>query len=295
MKKQFILFAFFISVLNFSQNLKKEILKITKNKNATVAVSVRGFDNGFSLNIKGNEKLPMQSVFKLHIAMAVLDRIDKGEFTIDQKIFIPRGHLLPNTHSPLRDEYTRGDLKIRLSELIKYTVAKSDNNGADTLLRLIGGAGNVQKYINSLGIKDFSIKFNEEEMHTVTDFQFHNYTTVKSLNQLLKLLSEGEALSKPSTEFLLKTMTETNTGKNRLIAKLPQNTLVAHKTGTSFTENGVTAATNDAGIITLPYGKKYALSVFVSNSKENEATNEEIIADISKKVWDHFNLTHKNK
>jgi hypothetical protein len=60
-------------------------------------------------------------------------------------------------------------------------------------------------------------------------------------------------------------------------------TVVAHKTGTSATQNGVTAATNDAGIVTLPNGKHYAISVFVSDSKEDEATNEKIIADISKK------------
>ena len=137
-------------------------------------------------------------------------------------------------------------------------------------------------------LEDFVKAFNEEEMHKVNDFQYQNYTTTNSMNNLLKKFYDQKIVSKTSTEFLMKTMEETSTGKNRLIAQLPENTVVAHKTGTSATQNGVTAATNDAGIVTLPNGKHYAISVFVSDSKEDEATNEKIIADISKKVWDYF-------
>ena len=54
----------------------------------------------------------------------------------------------------------------------------------------------------------------------------------------------------------------------------------------------MTVAENDIGIITLPNGKHYALSVFVSDSMESEETNTKIVADISKAVWDEF--TKKN-
>jgi hypothetical protein len=42
------------------------------------------------------------------------------------------------------------------------------------------------------------------------------------------------------------------------------------------------------GIVTLPNGAHFAISVFISNSKENSETNEEIISDISKLTWDYF-------
>ncbi len=46
-------------------------------------------------------------------------------------------------------------------------------------------------------------------------------------------------------------MLETTSGKNRIKGQLPRGTLVAHKTGTSDTnEKGVTAAINDIGIVT---------------------------------------------
>jgi beta-lactamase class A/beta-lactamase class A VEB len=70
---------------------------------------------------------------------------------------------------------------------------------------------------------------------------------------------------------------------------VPKGTVVAHKTGWSGTnKDGVTAAVNDIGIIFLPNGQHFAISVFVTNSKEDIATNERIIADIAKVAWDYF-------
>ena len=290
-KKLLTLFIILASVFSFAQkaNLKKDLNKIIKGKQATVAVSVLSLDDDFNLNINGDKKLPMQSVFKFHIALAVLDQVDQGKFKIDNLMLVTRNQLQEKTWSPMREQYPkRGNIKTRLNQVLKFTVAQSDNNGADILLKLIGGAPTVQKFIDKFGIKDFSIKFNEEEMHKVTDLQYQNYTTTNSLNQVFKKFYDGKMLSKESTDFLMQTLIETNTGKNRLVAQLQENTIVAHKTGTSFTEDGLTAATNDAGIVTLPNGKHYAISVFVSDSKENEETNEKIIADISKVVFDYF-------
>ena len=67
---------------------------------------------------------------------------------------------------------------------------------------------------------------------------------------------------------------------------MPAGTAVAHKTGTSGTEKGITAATNDIGIITLPDGRHLAIAVFVSDSPEDEATREGVIAKIAKAIWE---------
>ena len=84
---------------------------------------------------------------------------------------------------------------------------------------------------------------------------------------------------------------ETKTGPYRIKGQLPPGTPVAHKTGTSDTnKEGVAAAVNDVGIITLPDGKHVAIAVFVANSREDSATNEKIIADISRAVWDDFEV-----
>lgn len=292
MLKKITPFIFFISLFSFAQkqDFKKEINSITKDKKATVAVSVTGIDFPFEFNNKNSsKKLPMLSVFKFHIALAVLNEVDKGKLKLDQKIFIKKTDLLENTHSPIRDNFPKGNIEMPLSELIKYTVAQSDNNGCDILLRLIDGTETVQKFMNEKGVKNFQIKYNEEGMHKGKEYLYANYTTVASLNSLYKKFYEKKILSRKSTDFLMKIMLETSTGTNKLKEQLPKGIPIAHKTGSSGKEGSLTIAENDSGIITLSNGKHYAISVFVIDSTETEAVNCKMISDISKAVWDQFN------
>jgi beta-lactamase class A len=232
----------------------------------------------------------MQSVFKFHIAAAVLDAVDKRKLSLGQKIKLDSSNLLENTWSPLRDQYAGKNAEVPLSEVIEYTVAKSDNNGCDILLRLLGGTQTVQKFMDSKGVKGFQIKYNEEEMHKDWNVQYQNYSTTKSAVDVLKKFYDGKLLSKKSTDYLMKVLWSTSTGMNKMVEQLPKNTPVARKTGSSGKNKaGLTGAENEIGIITLPNGKHYALAVFVSNSTETDAVNCRMISDISREVWEYFN------
>ncbi|MCQ4140643.1 CGA/CIA family class A beta-lactamase [Chryseobacterium sp. EO14] len=290
MKKITLLFLL-ISAFVFAQksSLETQINSIIKNKKATVGISVLGFENGFTYNKNADKKLPMQSVFKFHIAAAVLDYADKGKLSLDQKVTLNQSNLHENTWSPLREKYPNGGI-VPLSEIIEYTVAKSDNNGCDILLKLLGGTQVVQKFMNAKGVKNFQIKYNEEAMHKDWNAQYENYSTTNSAVDVLKKFYDGKLLSKKSTDYLMKVMLSTSTGTNKLIEQLPKDTPIARKTGSSGKNNaGLTGAENEIAIITLPNGKHYAIAVFVSNSTETAEVNCRMISDISKTVWDYFN------
>lgn len=278
-------------VLAQQTSMLNDINTITKGKKATVAVSVLGIENNFQFsNANGNLKMPMMSVFKFHIALAVLNQVDKGNLTLDQKILIKKSDLLENTWSPLREKYPDGNVEIPLSEIITYTVAQSDNNGCDILLRLIGGTKTVQKLMDVNGVKNFQVKHNEKEMHT-NDIKplYANYTTTASMVKTLKAFYKEMFLSKKSTAFLMDIMVKTNTGMTKLPGLLPK-VKMARKTGSSGKiKTGLTIAENDSGIVTLANGEHYAIAVFVKDSMESEEVNCEMIAQISKIVWDTLN------
>jgi beta-lactamase class A len=127
-------------------------------------------------------------------------------------------------------------------------------------------------------------------MGTGWDVQYTNWAEPTALVHLLEGVFRKKYLSATSNNFLLKIMTESVNSPKRIKGLLPDGTVVAHKTGTSNTnEKGMTAATNDVGIITLPNGKHIAMAVFVSNTMEKPETNERIIAEIAKATYDHFN------
>jgi beta-lactamase class A len=296
MIKLFALTALLLSFITFrasaqtTDSLRQKIQRIISVKKVVVGVSIVGNNGKDTLSINGERHYPLQSVFKFHIALAVLSQIDKGKLSLDQKIKIEKKDLLPGLYSPLRDKYPNGTT-LAISEILKYTVSASDNVGCDLLLRLLGGPKAVEEYFIKNRFKDISIKFNEEQQQGNWDLQFQNWTTPKAANEVLASFyyNRKKLLSQKSYDFIWKTMKETETGKDRLKGQLPEGTIVAHKTGSSGTnKDGLTAAVNDIGIVFLPDGRHFFISVFVTDSKEDAATNEKIIADISKAAWDYF-------
>lgn len=272
--------------------LRNKIQQILSDKNAVVGVSIISNNGKDTLSLNGDKRFPMQSVFKFHIALAVLSEIDKGNLSLGQKIEISKDELLPEDFwSPLRDENPNGGT-FTIERLIQYSVSHSDNTACDVLIHLIGTPKTVEEYIKKSGINDIQITFNEEQMQAKWDNMFQNWTTPKAASQTLKLFYENKSnlLSKSSYDFFWNTNKETTTGKNRIRGQLPEGTIVAHKTGWSGTnkETGITAAVNNIGIVFLPNGEYFILSVFVSESKEDFDTNEKIIADIAKATYDFY-------
>ena len=233
---------------------------------------------------------PMQSVYKFQLALAILSKIDRGGLALNKIIHVPQKKLDSHTWSPLVKKFPAQDVDISVADLLMYTVSKSDNNTCDVLFELAGGTTAVHRFIKKLGIKDMAITTTEAEMKTAWKVQYSNWTTPVAMVKLLLMFENGKILSAKSTAYLKQLMTETENSPNRIKGLLPANAVLAHKTGTSNTnEQGVTAATNDIGIVTLPDGSKVAIAAFVSDYKGGVAKGERTIAAISKLIWDYYN------
>lgn len=270
--------------------LRTAIERIVAGKDAVVGVSIMSGNGRDTLSFNGDRRFPLQSVFKFHIAAAVLQKIDQGRFALTDSVEIRGAQLLPGLWSPLREENPDGG-RFAIATLIRYSVAMSDNAACDALLRLTGGPSVVERFFRSNGIADIAIALNEEDQQKEWDLMLRNWTTPKSATETLRLLyvNTDGLLSTQSHRFLWTVMRETETGLKRLKGNLPPGTAVLHKTGSSGTNNkGVTEAVNDIGIVLLPDGRYFYISVFVTRSKENSETNERIIAEIAKAAYDHY-------
>lgn len=292
MKKAiFLLCIYLFSIQTFGQTsaeFRKKIEQIISTKNVTAGISIKGIEDKDTLSINGNLNAPMMSVFKFHIALTVLNQVDKGKLKLDQIVYIKKEELLPETWSPIRDEFPNGNLNLTLDQLLRYTVSHSDNNGCDILLKIIGGPETVQKFINKQGIKDFTIKVNEEQMRSWENL-YLNTTTPLATTDLLEKFYKGKILERASTKYLYQLMIETSRGITWVKAGLPENTELAHRTGMSGTnDKNLRVAMNDVGIVKLPNGKHFILCIYLKNITEKREDTEKIIADITKVVWEHY-------
>lgn len=244
-------------------------------------------ENGETVaSLHSRDRFPMQSVYKLPISMAVLKQVDDGKIKLEEKIRISRAEYLGQRfHSPIRDQYP-GGTEMTISELVRFALSESDGTASDILMKVAGGSTPVQMYLAGLPVPDMIVLNTEKELGQDWQVQYRNFATPEAAVALLRVLYEGRGLSRASQQLILKYMIASTPGAKRLKGLLPAGTIVAHKTGTSGTEKGITAATNDIGIITLPSGRHLAIAVFISDSPAAEATREGVIAQIAKAVWD---------
>lgn len=113
--------------------------------------------------------------------------------------------------------------------------------------------------------------------------------TPEATVNLLAKLQARQLLSENSTALLLKIMTDSPTGQQRLKAGLPKDWSLAHKTGSGPEVLGIGTATNDVGLISSPTGKQVAVAVFISGSKAPMEMREKVMAEIASTVVKEFN------
>lgn len=268
--------------------LQKQIEQIALSAKGKVGVSALLIETGENVSLDPNGHFPMQSVYKLPIAMLILKQIDEGKLTLAQKIRVEKSDFVrQGQRSPIRDKNPNGT-ELTIEELLKFAVAESDGTASDVLFNLAGGAPAMSGFFNELGITEMVAANTEKEIGQDWETQYRNYSSPDAALKLLRALHERRGLSEQSQRFLLKIMIESIPGQKRLKGLLPKDAIVAHKTGTSGARNGITAATNDIGIITLPNGNHLAIAVFVSDSAADEKTREETIAKIAKALWDKW-------
>jgi len=266
--------------------VQRQIREIAADAHGKVSVACSLPGSSLNCDLDPTTHPPMQSVFKLPLAIAVLQLVERGKLSLDQPVrFLPSDRFIPHAFSPLQDKYPDANVDVPLRELLRLAVSLSDNAAADILLRLAGGPKKVNDDISLLGVSGFHLQDGEHGLHRDVNAQYRNWFAPAGAVQLLRRLSDRSPLSSSDTSLLLGWMEAASTTK-RLKGDLPDGTHVAHKSGTSDVDNGLAHATNDIGLITLPDGRQLAIAVFVTDSTADEATREKVIARIGRAAYD---------
>lgn len=262
---------------------------IARDARGRVGAAVKLLETGEEMVLDADDRYPMQSVYKLPIGMAVFQMIDRRQLALEQRIDVaPAEFVSAGQYSPIRDRFPSGTT-LTVAQLLEYTLAESDGTGSDVLLRLAGGADGVMRFLGAIGVTGVQVVTTEKAMglgdHSV---QYRNWATPRGMVGLLEAVQTGRGLSPSSRSHLLKLMTHVTRGAGRIKGLLPPGTAVPRRTGSSGTYRGMTAATNDVGIVRLPDGRHMAIAVFVSDSRADDAVRERVIARIARAGWDRW-------
>ncbi len=276
-------FMFLCCLVSSGQSLRHEIERITQDKQ--VAAGIALLYKGKTLTIGDEQKYPLMSTFKVHVAIAAMEKLEKDNISLEQVVKIPQNQIHINTYSPLRNKYPAQDAALSYRDIIRYTVAFSDNNTCDFLIRFAGGINAIDRFIKSQGIKNAGLTATEHDMQKNIQLSYNNWSTPLAMVQLLKRVYDGNILSTEHFAFLEECMLA-SVGNSKLKAGLPAGIKIAHKTGHSKRlPSGTLIADTDAGVVYMPDGEKCYIAVFIKDSREPDNVNADIIADIMSAVY----------
>lgn len=273
--------------LNHNQLRERLTDSISKYK-ALVGLSVIDIETNDTFSINGTTGFAMQSVYKLPLALAVLNKVEKGQIERNIRVFFSNEMLDKYAWSPLKRQNPGNNFYMSLDSVLMYMMAYSDNLACDILFDLVGGTTEVEKFIGTLGFKNIHLKYTEKEMGEELNRMYVNSSHPNEMSALLKAFYERKIINKINTDYLLNLMINDSTSHKRIIGNLPIGTKVAHKTGTCQESDSLINACNDVGIMYLPNGKRIAIAIFVMNSKESYEETEKLIAILSKEVYDFY-------
>ena len=300
--------------------LKTKVGALTQRFNGKVGFCAR--DGAQLICSKGERAFPMQSVMKLLVAVAVMDRVDQGQLGLNDNVVVRSADGSVCVQPILDRVPPSGAYRTSIDALLTSMVVDSDCAAADLLLARLGGPEAVRAL---LARKDLTgLRLDRDERHLQTEIDglewrsafvepavlkraeaavpgarrqaaFDAYlkdprdtASPAAMTLLLQRLSDGRLLSAASTDHLLSVMTQTRTGSARLKAGLRGGWRLAHKTGTGGAYGGVFSAVNDVGVLTAPDGGKVMVAAFVSKTRVSVAGQERLIAALARAVVDSY-------
>nr|WP_313934789.1 MULTISPECIES: serine hydrolase [unclassified Nostoc] len=109
--------------VNSTHELYKQIEQISRIAQGRVGVTATLLETAQSVSFNGDQRFPMQSVYKFPIGMAVLAQVDQGKLKLDQKVLVKKSDFVSKPqHSPIRDKNPQG-VELSLAELLEYMVS----------------------------------------------------------------------------------------------------------------------------------------------------------------------------
>ncbi|UCC39743.1 MAG: class A beta-lactamase [Candidatus Aminicenantes bacterium] len=298
--------------------LEKEIARLAKGAQGVVGVGAIHLETGREVYLNKSVGFPMASTFKVPIAVKLLSLVDQGKLKLDDMIPVEAGdrRLGSGTLTNLFDD---PGVELSVLNLMKLMLIISDNSATDLCIRTAGGTAAVTQYMRDIGIEGIRVDRTvlgiineylgikeipndaritieelmellkkippEEQKKAGEAFNADpkDTTTPEGMALLLKKIWNREILTEESSALMLDIMKRCETGLGRIRGILPEGTVVYHKTGT------IGGTLNDAGIISLPDNAGNIIAaIYIKESKVENEKREQVIAQISRALYDYF-------
>ncbi len=260
----------YLSNLQPLRNSLNDLVNREQAQGKQISIYFEYLNTGGNISINQDLHLIPASLNKLPVALAVLNKVEKGEWVLtDRLVLLPED--VDSLFGSLYKEPINSSFSVEY--LLKEMLQKSDNTALNILLRNIS-ISEVMSVLGEIGLQEL--------------FDQRGTITAKEYSRLFRVLYNSSLLNRDYSQLLLSWLTLTDF--NEFISKnIPAEVPVAHKFG--LNEDYLVFA--DSGIIYLP-NRPYLLTILINptNSITTDAAlleSEEIMEEASTIIYKFIN------
>jgi len=242
--------------------LRRAIPQIERSAGGPIGISLLDTHTGDRFGHRANDRFPLCSTFKLLLAAQLLHGVDKGQWTMTERLPVTKADMLFN--APFTEKRIGGTAS--LLELAQAMAVLSDNPAANIALAKVGGPAALTAWLRSIADQTTRIDRNEPEMNNETPGDPRDTTTPAAMLATSRALVEGRILSPAARRTLFGWMQASKTADTMIRAALPLGWQEANKTGA-----GSWRARNIVSVITPPGRKPIWIAAYLFAAKSELA------------------------
>ncbi|MGB8701399.1 MAG: serine hydrolase [Thermosynechococcaceae cyanobacterium] len=235
------------------------------------SVFVVDLATGDYADVGGGKAFPAASTIKLPILIAFFQDLDAGKVSLSEKL-VMRPELIASGSGYMQD------LPAWSSYSALYTVGKmietSDNTATNMIIKRLGGPWVLNKRFRSWGLQDTVIR------NWLPDLSGTNMVSAQDHALILTKLAKGNLLSDSSRAKAIAILKTCHT-RSLLVPGIGPGAQIAHKTG------DIGFAIGDAGIVFMPNGRQYIVSV-MARRPYDDPRGRDYIQTISRITYAYF-------
>jgi len=234
-------------------------------------VFIVDLDNGNYVDVNGDVVISAASTIKVPILVAFLQDVDAQKARLDETLTMEPGDI---TTGSGEFQYLAPGTTFSSLETATKMITISDNTATNMIMRRVGGIEPLNQRFRAWGMA------HTEMRNPLADLAGTNTTSARELSLLLMAVTQGDLLSLRSRDRLMGIMQGTVTD-TLIPAGTGPEALIAHKTGT------IDSMVGDTGIVDLPNGRRYVITVLVQRPIDDERA-QELARQVSRVTYEYF-------
>jgi beta-lactamase class A len=232
--------------------LQQRLASLQQGRNLKPGAFVLDLDTGDYANVNGDKVFPTASIIKLPILIAFLQDVETGKISLKETLTMG-GDVVVGGSGYMQDLPVGS--KFSALEVINNMIITSDNTATNMVIKRMGGVAVLNQRFRDWGLDKTRIR------NWLPDLSGTNTTTAQELVKVMGMLEQGSLLN-AQKPLAIDIMTRV---KNRklLVQGLGRGATIAHKTG------DIGFLLGDSGIVYMPSGKRYLISVLVESEYDD--------------------------